>query len=128
MTTIPRIVSADDHVVEPPDVFVTRLPSRYRDVGPRVVRKPVAEMTFRGGTYAYEMGDEGPLADWWIYEDRAIPHTRLSACAGFAPEDVQVVPMTWTGFNNYVEVCAACRASEPYQKLVKQKKIVKRAA
>ena len=41
---------------------------------------------------------------------------------------IQVVPMTWTGFNNYVEVCAACRASEPYQKLVKQKKIVKRAA
>lgn len=41
---------------------------------------------------------------------------------------VQVVPMTWTGFNNYVEVCAECRDSAPYQKLVKQKKIVKRAA
>ena len=52
-------------------------------------------MTFRGGKYAYEMGEEGPLADWWLYEDRAIPHTRLSACAGFAPEDVQVVPMTY---------------------------------
>ena len=52
-------------------------------------------MTFRGGKYAYAMGNEGPLADWWLYEDRAIPQTRLSACAGFAPEEVQVVPMTY---------------------------------
>ena len=41
---------------------------------------------------------------------------------------IQVVPMTWTGFNNYVEVCADCRDSAPYQKLIKQKKIIKRAA
>ena len=99
MTEIPRIVSADDHVVEPPDVFTSRLPAKYRDVGPRVVRAPVAEMTFRGGKYVTRMGrapgDDGPLADWWLYEDRAVPHTRLGACAGFAPEDVQVVPMTY---------------------------------
>ena len=56
MTTIPRIVSADDHVVEPPDVFTSRLPAKYRDVGPRVVRAPVAEMTFRGGNYVTRMG------------------------------------------------------------------------
>ena len=31
MTEIPRIVSADDHVVEPPDVFTSRLPAKYRD-------------------------------------------------------------------------------------------------
>ena len=95
MPSIPRIVSADDHVVEPGDVFTSRLPAKYRGVGPRVLRAPVAEMTFRGGKYAYAMGDEGPLADWWLFEDRAIPHTRLSACAGFAPEEVQVVPMTY---------------------------------
>ncbi|HEV2310332.1 MAG TPA: amidohydrolase family protein [Acidimicrobiia bacterium] len=95
MTEIPRIVSADDHVVEPPTVWVDRLAARDREVGPRVVRAPVAEMTFRGGHYAYRMGEDGPLADWWLYEDRAVPHTRLSACAGFAPEDVQVVPMTY---------------------------------
>ena len=33
VTTIPRIVSADDHVVEPPDVFTSRLPAKYRDAG-----------------------------------------------------------------------------------------------
>ncbi len=98
MTTIPRIVSADDHVVEPGDVFTSRLPAKYRDVGPRVVRAPVAEMTFRGGNYVTRMGtkgDDGPLADFWLYEDLQWPHTRLSACAGFAPEEVQVVPMIY---------------------------------
>jgi predicted TIM-barrel fold metal-dependent hydrolase len=100
MNTLPRIVSADDHVVEPADVFTSRLPAKYRDVGPRIVRAPVAEMTFRGGNYVTRMGsgrpgDDGPLADWWLYEDLEWPHTRLGACAGFAPEDVQVVPMTY---------------------------------
>jgi len=82
MTTIPRIVSADDHVVEPPDVFTSRLPAKYRDVGPRIVRAPVAEMTFRGGNYVTRMGtdtDDGPLADFWVYEDLQWPHTRLAA-------------------------------------------------
>ena len=72
MTTIPRIISADDHVVEPPNVWTDRLPAKYRDVGPRVRRAPVAEMTFVGGTYSHRMGDSGPLADWWLYEDRAV--------------------------------------------------------
>jgi predicted TIM-barrel fold metal-dependent hydrolase len=92
---IPMIVSADDHVVEPPGVWQDRLPRKDREAGPRVVRRPVAEMTFTGGRYAYRAGDEGLLADWWLYEDLAVPHTRLSACAGFAPEDVKVVPMTY---------------------------------
>jgi predicted TIM-barrel fold metal-dependent hydrolase len=52
-------------------------------------------MTFTGGAYAFAMGDEGPIGDWWIYEGRAIPQTRLSACAGFAPDEVQVVPITY---------------------------------
>ena len=47
MTEVPRIVSADDHVVEPADVWTGRLPAKYRDVGPRVQRAPVAEMSLR---------------------------------------------------------------------------------
>ena len=40
MTDIPWIVSLDDHVVEPPDVWTSRLPAKYRDVGPHVVHGP----------------------------------------------------------------------------------------
>ena len=37
---------------------------------------------------------------------------------------VQVVPAGWTGFNNFASVCAECRASDRYHKLVKQRKII----
>ena len=37
----------------------------------------MGEMTFVGGKFAYKMGTEGPAADWWHYEDKAIPQTRL---------------------------------------------------
>jgi predicted TIM-barrel fold metal-dependent hydrolase len=38
MVTIPRIISVDDHVVEPPTLWTDRLPSKYADRAPRVVR------------------------------------------------------------------------------------------
>ncbi len=34
---IPPIVDLDAHVVEPADVWTSRLPARYRDVGPHIV-------------------------------------------------------------------------------------------
>jgi predicted TIM-barrel fold metal-dependent hydrolase len=94
-TEIPKIVSADDHVVEPGSVWIDRLPAKYAEVGPRVLRAPVAEMRFYGGNFTFAMGDEGPLADWWVYEDLAIPHTRLTAAAGYPADEVKVVAMTY---------------------------------
>jgi predicted TIM-barrel fold metal-dependent hydrolase len=32
-----KLISVDDHVVEPPNVFVDRLPAKYQEDGPRVV-------------------------------------------------------------------------------------------
>src|SRR5258705_370032 len=32
-----KLISTDDHVVEHPRVWSDRIPSRYRDVGPRIV-------------------------------------------------------------------------------------------
>src|SRR4051794_29212428 len=32
---IPRLVSPDDHIIEPANLWQDRLPERYRDVGPR---------------------------------------------------------------------------------------------
>ena len=39
-TDIPLIVDVDAHVVEPPDVWSSRLPAKYRDVGPRIAYLP----------------------------------------------------------------------------------------
>ena len=55
MTEIPRIISVDDHVVEPPTLWVDRLPKKYRDVGPRVERDS-AIFNFEGGVFSYEKG------------------------------------------------------------------------
>ena len=69
MVEIPKIVSVDDHVVEPADVWQSRLPEKYLDVGPRVVRAPLGEMTFVGGNFSYAKGEGNPC-DWWHYEDK----------------------------------------------------------
>ena len=53
MTEIPRIISVDDHVVEPPTMWVDRLPKKYKDVGPRVERDS-AIFNFEGGVFSYE--------------------------------------------------------------------------
>jgi predicted TIM-barrel fold metal-dependent hydrolase len=55
------LISVDDHVFEPPELWSSRLPGRYREVGPRVVRI------------------DG--LDTWVYEDTAVPMTGISAVA-----------------------------------------------
>jgi hypothetical protein len=49
---IPLIISVDDHVVEPPDLWSARLPAKYQDRGPRVVRDR-AKFSFTGGNFSY---------------------------------------------------------------------------
>ena len=36
---LPKIISVDDHVVEPPHVWQTWLPEKYRERGPRIERR-----------------------------------------------------------------------------------------
>lgn len=94
---LPMIVSVDDHVVEPPDVWQTRLPARFRDVGPRVERRRIVGMRHViGQTYDIEWSDtEGQPADCWLYEDLVIPHKRHVAVAGFPPEEWSLSPITY---------------------------------
>ena len=83
-----------DHVIEPADVWQSRLPAKYRDVGPRVIQER-GKMQFVGGVFSYEPSDEGELCDWWLYEDKRVPQTRLSAAAGFSREEVKVTGITY---------------------------------
>ena len=94
----PKVISVDDHVIEPAGVWQDRLPAKYADVGPRVVRTKIAEMTFVGGKFDYraaEDGEDGTYCDWWYYEDLKIPQTRLSAAAGVPREEVTLSPITY---------------------------------
>ena len=81
MVDLPRIISVDDHVVEPPDLWSSRLPARYQDTGPRVVRDR-AKFSFQGGVFSYEKGvADGDWCDWWIYDQLVYPFPKLSAVA-----------------------------------------------
>jgi predicted TIM-barrel fold metal-dependent hydrolase len=96
---IPKIISVDDHVIEPADLWTSRLPAKYRDVGPRIVRE-------RGGSnmaagQAWAPSDDGEWADVWYYEDLASPMSRLSAAVGLGELGFgyttfdEILPSTW---------------------------------
>lgn len=60
------IISVDDHLIEPPDVFEGRMPAKFRDTAPRV-----------------ERDDAG--VDWWIFEDERVPLLGADGIQGWEP-------------------------------------------
>lgn len=70
------LVSVDDHVVEPPNLFDDWLPSRFRDEAPNVVRK-----------------DDG--TDVWRFGRAEIPNIGLNAVAGRPPEEYAIDPTSF---------------------------------
>ena len=65
-----RLISADSHVNEPPDLWTDRVPAAMRDRAPRI-----------------EHFDEG---DAWVIEGVSDPiNFGMNACAGLEPEDMK---------------------------------------
>lgn len=67
-----KIVSVDDHVIEPKDLWTQRLPSRLRESAPRVEATHVSDVVYRNGRWNYIESTDGTLArpaDVWVYED-----------------------------------------------------------
>ena len=85
MAEIPMIISVDDHVIEPPDLWSSRLPQKYRDRGPRIERKRVMMGGTPGGGQAgtWVETEEADWADVWYYDDLVSPLMMLSAAVGF---------------------------------------------
>jgi predicted TIM-barrel fold metal-dependent hydrolase len=93
---LPRIISVDDHVVEPAHVWKTWLPEKFRAAGPRVERHGLGGLKFLGGTsYQYEIDESAPPCDIWIYEDLMYPHKRHVAAAGFSRDEMKLEPITY---------------------------------
>ena len=59
MVEIPLLVSVDDHVIEPKDLWERHIDPKFRDRAPRVERIPCAHMGYVGGVFSFETGDEG---------------------------------------------------------------------
>ncbi len=92
----PWLISVDDHVVEPPDLWWSRLPRGLRERGPRVVRDSCRTQTDAlRQTATYTKGGDGPITDWWVYEDLAKPVPQTLACAGYPPERFTLKPIRY---------------------------------
>jgi predicted TIM-barrel fold metal-dependent hydrolase len=70
------LVSVDDHVVEPPDVFERHLPAKFKDDAPKLVRK-----------------DSG--IDVWQFQGQEMPNIGLNAVAGRPPEEYAMDPTSF---------------------------------
>jgi len=96
MSELPKIISVDDHVVEPPHVWETWLPDKYKDRGPKVERRGIGQMRHvGGGSYEQNFDDDGPKADCWVYEDLVYIHKRHVAAVGFDRDDMTMSPITY---------------------------------
>jgi predicted TIM-barrel fold metal-dependent hydrolase len=92
----PKIVSVDDHVVEPAHVWERWLPAKHRDKAPRIERRGIGTMRHvGGGTYEQTFDPDGPQADCWVYEDLVYIHKRHVAAVGFDRDDMTMSPMTY---------------------------------
>ena len=93
---IPKIISVDDHVVEPAHLWQTWLPERFKDRGPRSERRGIGTMRhIGGGTYEQTFDDDGPQADCWIYEDLVYINKRHVAAVGYDRDDMTMSPITY---------------------------------
>jgi len=95
-TPLPRIVSVDDHIVEPAHLWQTWLPARFKDRGPKVERRGIGEMEhIGGGAYRQTFDPDGPKADCWVYEDLVYINKRHVAAVGFDRDDMTMSPITY---------------------------------
>ncbi len=67
------LVSVDDHVIEPPGVWLDRLPAKYHDVAPRMTAD-----------------------DRWMYEDKIVPTSGLSVTVGRTKEEFTPNPVPYS--------------------------------
>ncbi|WP_256726274.1 amidohydrolase family protein [Streptomyces sp. MNU77] len=72
------LISTDDHLVEPADMFEGRIPSALADQAPRIIERE---------------GVQG-----WLLEDRLLPNVGLNAVAGRPPEEWNYEPQHFDDF------------------------------
>jgi predicted TIM-barrel fold metal-dependent hydrolase len=81
MADVPLIISVDDHVLEPADVWTSRLPKHLVDRAPRLVR---TKGRFRPGSRGdWVDDDDGGWADIWRFEGYQMAIIPGFAAAGF---------------------------------------------
>ena len=97
---LPRIISVDDHILEPRALWQDELPAADRDRAPKVVREKVS-LHFSGGHYGFTRDDpDGHWCDLWLYDDLVLPTGLLHAAAGVPPEEQRNIPAVYEDFRD----------------------------
>jgi predicted TIM-barrel fold metal-dependent hydrolase len=92
---LPWIVSVDDHVIEPPHIWQTWLPAKFREQAPRVVKLPwEVGPGFRG--QHVRPANSGPEVDFWAFEDFRIAVLQIEAAAGVSPDKLTNTPVNYS--------------------------------
>src|ERR1700760_3157845 len=80
------LISVDDHVLEPPDVWVSRVAAKDRDRAPHIEHHDGVE--------------------YWVYDGKRMPHSGLSAVVGKSKEEFSPEPLP------YAEMRPGCYNAE----------------
>ena len=70
------LISVDDHIIEPPRVWLDRLPEKYQEAGPHV--------------------EEVDGREYWVHEGTRVPTMGLNAVAGKPQEEWDTDPVRYT--------------------------------
>ena len=91
---LPRIISVDDHVVEPPDLWTSRLPARRAADAPRVERRrAVVEFSAEGSLRIERDVAHGEWCDFWTYAGMSTPFPKTAAWIGL--DSIEWTPVTY---------------------------------
>lgn len=94
----PLIISVDDHILEPRDLWQRELSASVRDQGPRVVREKV-KTDFKGGQLLMERNvPDGKWCDVWVYDDLVLGTNILHAAGGMPLEEQLNAPAIYEDF------------------------------
>ena len=92
---IPKIISADDHVIEPAHVWQDRMPAKHKELAPKIVIAPQGEMTLNDGVWVETPGTGDKMAAWWHFENKRYQIKQMVACPGIPPEEVTMEGVTY---------------------------------
>ena len=90
---LPLFISADDHVIEPAHVWQDNLPARFRDTGPRLVRRR-GHVDWMGRTWTLAENESGPWADCWSYDGALFPIVRTLGAISYPAMGVEARPLS----------------------------------
>ena len=92
---LPRIISVDDHIVEPPAMFDGRLPRSMQDRAPRVERGIFNFSTVPGTEKNLVLSEDGIVGDYWVYEGKVMPLYTTAAASGRDIRELDRGPITY---------------------------------